>query len=132
MFIPNKTYHAIKVTMLCIIAGLVTIIAGQFVLYMEMAASNKRAITTLQTKLDTLTVTTQTFDKGSFQRQVFSEAQITDAVTTITTLETKVAELEQSVSLLKTSTDMLVVNECKVMPYYMDKGLLATCKNKGF
>ena len=132
MFIPNKTYHAIKVTLLCIIAGLVTIIAGQFVLYMEMAASNKRAIVTLQTKLDTLTVTTQTFDKGSFQRQTFSESQITDAVTAITTLETKVTEMEQSVNLLKISTDMLITNECKVMPYYMDKSLLTTCKNKGF
>lgn len=132
MFIPNKTYQAIKVITLCIIAGLVTIIAGQFVLYMEMAASNKKALTAIQTKLDTLAVTTKIFDSNSSQKHTVTATQITDAVTAITVLETKVTEMEQSVNLLKLSTDMLIVNECKVMPYYMDKGLLATCKNKGF
>lgn len=132
MFIPNKTYQAIKVTTLCIIAGLVTIIAGQFVLYMEMAASNKETLAAIQTKLDTLAVTTKIFDSNSSQKHKVTATQITDAVTAITVLETKVTEMEQSVNLLKMSTDMLIVNECKVMPYYMDKGLLATCKNKGF
>jgi hypothetical protein len=132
MFIPNKTYHAIKVVILCTIAALVTIIAGQFVLYMRMADQNETAIQTLDTRLDTLTTVSQLFDKSSLKKHTITESQITDAVTAITALETKVTELEQSVGLLKTSTEILVVNECKVMPYYMDKSLLTTCKNKGF
>lgn len=132
MFIPNKTYQAIKVITLCIIAGLVTIIAGQFVLYMEMAASNKKALTAIQTKLDTLAVTTQVFDNNSSQKHTVTATQITDAVTAITVLETKVTELQTSVDILNNSADMLIRNECSVMPFYMDKNLVTTCKTKGY
>lgn len=132
MFIPNKTFHVIKVTMICAIAALIMIIAGQFVLYIKTANENQVAIQTLETRLDTLTTVSQLFDKSSLKKHTITESQITDAVTSITKLETKVTELEESVGLLRTSTEMLVVNECKVMPYYMDKGLLTTCKNKGF
>jgi hypothetical protein len=132
MFIPNKTYHAIKVAILCVIAVLVMIIAGQFVLYIQLAEKNTVAIQELQSKIDTLTTTTTSFDNTSLKKHTVVENQITDAVTAILELKTTASELQTSVDILKSSTDMLIVNECKVMPYYMDKNLMATCRGKGF
>lgn len=132
MFIPNKTYHAMKVIILSVIAGLVTIIAGQFVLYMKMAGDNKVMLDSLQVQVDTLTTVTQLFDKKSLGKHTITEHDIREMKTTITELETSVTELQSSVDLLQDAADMLIVNECKVMPYYMDKRLLSTCKNKGF
>lgn len=132
MFIPNKTYHAIKVATVILIAALVMVIAGQFVLYVKMAGSNKVTLDSLQVRLDTLTTTTQLFDKGSLKKHTVTENQITDAVTAITGLETKVTELQASVENLNNSSDMLIRNECNVMPFYMEKALVTTCRNKGY
>lgn len=132
MFIPNKTLHAIKVVALIIVTALVMVIAGQSVLYIKMAGENKVVLDSLRTQLDTLTTTSQLFDKSSLGKHTTTDRNMHDVQDAVTVLETKVTELEQSVNLLKMSTDMLIVNECKVMPYYMDKGLMTTCKNKGF
>ena len=125
MFIPNKTYHAMKVWVLGIIATLLLVIAGESVLYTTILKNQNQKIKQLSFQLDSLMVTSRKIDKNSMTRDTHVQSQITDAVTLISSLQT-------TINTLQTSTEMLIINECKVMPYYMDKGLLATCKNKGF
>lgn len=132
MFIPNKTYHIIKVATIILIATLSMLIAGQFVLYVKMASSNKVTLDSLRVQLDTLTTATQLVDNGLLKKHTVTENQITDAITTITRLEKKVTELQASVENLNNSSDMLIRNECNVVPFYMEKTLVTTCKNKGY
>lgn len=125
MFIPNKTYHIIRVATVILIATLAMVIAGQFVLYVKMAGSNKVTLDSLRTQLDTLSTSTRVFDNRSLQKHTMTENEIADMVTTI-------ARLQTSVKNLNSSTDMLIRNECNVIPFYMEEILVTTCKNKGY
>lgn len=113
MFIPNKTYHAIKTVTVGIIATLMLVIAGQTVLYLHLANKNKKEIETLTAQLDSLTVSSKTFDTVSLGKH--------------TTLQKQVAEVKNTSETHKQLIDVLIKNECVINPYYMDKGLLQLC-----
>ncbi len=132
MFIPNKTLNMIKIAGIIVLAALITIIVGQAVLYIKLKNETHTQLTTVEMQLDSLSLTSSDFDIFSSKKHKIVDSQITDAVTSISILEANIAELQSSVTELKNSADMLIVNECKVMPYYMDKSLLTTCRNKGF
>lgn len=120
MFIPNKTYHAIKVGVLSVIATLLLVIVVESVLYFKLVNDTNGKITTLTTQLDSLTNSSQSFDKVSLNKHRNTQTQITDAVTSISKLNSSV---ESNAALIQ----ILIANECAVRPYYMDKRLLDMC-----
>ena len=125
MFIPNKTYHAIKVGILAIVAVLLLVIAGELVLYINLAKSTDKKIMSLVAQLDTLSTTSKNFNKNSLNKHEAASMMISTMENTMTT---NVIELRNSIDVAKSTIDILVRNECMVRPYYMDKRLLEMCQ----
>lgn len=116
MFIPNKTYLAMRVKVLLIISTLLLVIAGLSVLYLKKVNEHNTSVATLSAQIDSA----KTFDRLSSTKHERVNNQITDAVTSINKLQTSVNSLNETVS-------MLVRNECLVKNYYMDKKLFDLC-----
>ena len=124
MFIPNKTFHAIRAITLSVIASMGVLIAGGSLLYVKMEQQNEKQLAVLQMRLDSLMQHTKQLKTTSLQlnANVYSNTRsLNDASSVITTMTNDISNLESSVN-------MLIRNECKVMPFYMDEKLVAICK----
>lgn len=131
MFIPNKTLHLIKTAAIIVLCALVSVIAVQSVLYVKKI----QKIEVVNSQLDSLSVTSKSFDSTTLKKQKIVDNQITDAVTSINGLTQTTTTLTEQVNILNQSSDnnkymidLLVKNECQVRPYYMEKKLLEMCK----
>lgn len=120
MFIPNKTYHAIKLGVVSLIAILVLIIVAESVLYFKLLREQNTNLTALTARLDSLSIASTKIDKNSVNRDTQVQSQITDAVTQIQDLQSQLVTSNNTIK-------VLVSNECTVRPYYMDKRLLEMC-----
>lgn len=113
MFIPNKTYHAIKTVTVGIIAVLLLVIAGQAVLYLQLANKNKKEIQTLTAQLDSLSISSKNFNNVSSGKHATTQTQVT--------------QIKLLSETNKQLIDVLIRNECTMNPYYMDKRLSELC-----
>ena len=58
MFIPNKTFNAMRVGVLGLIATLILVIAGETVLFVKMQQDNKVVLDSLNAKIELLAAET--------------------------------------------------------------------------
>lgn len=130
MFIPNKTFHAVRAITLSVIASLSVLIAGGTFFYVKLSQQNEQQIAVLQARIDSLTSNTSQLKTSSSQQfTVITDDMITTQAT-LTAVDTNVTSLLNDVDALKSSVEMLIRNECHVMPYYMDEKLITRCKSQ--
>lgn len=117
-----------KTGAIILLCAFVSVIAVQSVLYLKMSTENKMQMTTMQADLDSLKLATEKFATTSLGKHLVSERDMIVAQENLDSLNAQVSSLQQSVNTLLFKTDLLVTNECRVRPYYMDKQLLDMCK----
>jgi hypothetical protein len=128
MFIPNKTFNAIKVSILSTIMILLLVIAAESVLYIRLSQNTNKKIETLSAQLDSVSNQTNTFKVTSSNKHKIVDNQITDAVTSIAEISTGIDAINTQIANNKRMIDILVDNQCDVRPYYLDKRLAEFCK----
>jgi hypothetical protein len=121
MFIPNKTFHAIRVSILSVITVLLLVIAVESVLYIQLSQDTNKKLTDLSATLDSIS------NKTSNKHRVVDN-QITDAVTSIREVSTGINVINEQLTTNKRLVQILIDNECKVQPYYMDSRLREFCQ----
>ena len=133
MFIPNKTYHAIRMVTVAIIAVLVMVIAGQSVLYVKLEQNKQAQVDSLSDVIGhNRTVSDQSFRETDF-RQNGAEEQIHELKTAIEALQTSVTELQTSLGATRVSVDKLLKNECtpETAIYVLTRDMVAVCRTLG-
>jgi hypothetical protein len=116
MFIPNKTFHAIRVSILSVITVLLLVIAVESVLYIQLSQDTNKKLTNLSATLDSIS------NKTSNKHRIVDN-QITDAVTS-----NGINAIDEQLTTNKRLVQILIDNECKVQPYYMDSRLREFCQ----
>ena len=116
-----------------IIAVLVTVIAGQSVLYVKLEKNKQVQVDSLSGVIKhNRTVADQSFRETDF-RQNGSEEQIHELKTAIEALQTSVTELQTSVGTTRVSVDKLLKNECtpETAIYVLTRDMVAVCRTLG-
>ena len=133
MFIPNKTYQAIRTVTVGIIAVLVMVIAAQSVLYVQMEQEKQLQVDSLSSVVDVnKSSAIQSFRETDF-RQNGTEEQLNELKLAVETLQSSVTELQTSLSTTRVSVDKLLKNECtpETAIYVLTKDMAAVCRTLG-
>jgi hypothetical protein len=119
MFIPNKTYQAIRTVVVSLIGVLLLVIAGQSVLYIKTANENTATLDSLTTRVDTMVTYTQEDILKILRRQHDMEQRIT--------------QMEHKLSTTRVTVDRLLRNECtpETAVYMVTKEMVAMCRTLG-
>lgn len=120
MFIPNKTYNAITVGVVGVIAALLIIIVAESVLYMKLSREQEIKLQQLSAQVDSLSLMTMVIDKNAVRRD-------THAQTELSTVASDIGELQTAVETARRTIQILVDNECIARQYYLDKRLFEMC-----
>lgn len=133
MFIPNKTYHAIRTVTLGIIAVLVMVIAAQSVLYVQLEQEKQLQVDSLSSVVDVnKSSAIQSFKQTDF-RQNGTEQQLNELKLAIDALQVSVTELQSSLGTTRISVEKLLKNECtpETAIYVLTKDMVAVCRTLG-
>lgn len=130
MFIANKTINVIKTVGIILLVTLLAIIAAQSVLYIKTVHDNNIKLSNLQLQLDSLKVSSETFTTSAAHKQTNTDNNLSSVKSTVDSLATILLKVETLTHENATFTEILIVNECQVTPYYMDKRLREMCKSK--
>lgn len=126
MFIPNKTFHAMRVVILGIIAVLLAVIAGQSVLYITKTNESQLTMDSLDVRVESL---------GKNVRYEFLDVYSNDdnMNAKIEQLQTTVNELQAKMDATYTLTQRLLQNECspETAVYMVTKEMVAICRTMG-
>jgi len=133
MFIPNKTYHAMRVVVTAVIAALLVVIAGQTVLYTQLEKDTQVVLDSLSLRIDELGKETRSDFRNTDGRQDGAEEQIFEAKTSIEMLQASVTELQSSLGATRVSVEKLQRNECtpETAIYVLTKDMVAVCRTLG-
>jgi alpha-N-acetylglucosamine transferase len=133
MFIPNKTYQAIRTVTVGIIAVLVMVIAGQSVLYVQMEQEKQLQVDSLSSVVDVnKSSAIQSFRETDF-RQNGTEEQLNELKLAVETLQSSVTELQTSLGATRVSVEKLLKNECtpETAIYVLTRDMVAVCRTLG-
>ena len=133
MFIPNKTYHAMRTVTVGIIAVLVMVIAGQSVLYVQLEQEKQLQVDSLSSVVDVnKSSAIQSFRETDF-RQNGVEEQLNELKLAVDALQVSVTELQSSLGTTRISVDKLLKNECtpETAIYVLTKDMAAVCRTLG-
>lgn len=121
MFIPNKTYQAIKVGVLGVISALLLIISAELVLYITLSQKQNEALNKLSVKIDSLENFSNKLDKTSAVRDNNKNQQILK-------LLNEVEKLQSTVKTTNNTVNVLVKNQCTIIGSdNMDERLSKMC-----
>ena len=133
MFIPNKTYHAIRMVTVAIIAVLVMVIAAQSVLYVQLEQEKQLQVDSLSSVVDVnKSSAIQSFRETDF-RQNGTEQQLNELKLAVETLQSSVTELQTSLGATRVSVEKLLKNECtpETAIYVLTRDMVAVCRTLG-
>ena len=133
MFIPNKTYQAMRTVTVGIIAVLVMVIAGQSVLYVQMEQEKQLQVDSLSSVVDVnKSSAIQSFRETDF-RQNGTEEQLNELKLAVETLQSSVTELQTSLGATRVSVEKLLKNECtpETAIYVLTRDMVAVCRTLG-
>jgi len=133
MFIPNKTYQAMRTVTVAIIAVLVMVIAGQSVLYVQLEQEKQLQVDSLSSVVDVnKSSTVQSFRETDF-RQNGTEEQLNELKLAVDALQVSVTELQTSLGTTRISVEKLLKNECtpETAIYVLTKDMVAVCRTLG-
>ena len=133
MFIPNKTYQAMRTVTVGIIAVLVMVIAAQSVLYVQLEQEKQLQVDSLSSVVDVnKSSAIQSFRETDF-RQNGTEEQLNELKLAVETLQSSVTELQTSLGATRVSVDKLLKNECtpETAIYVLTRDMVAVCRTLG-
>ncbi len=133
MFIPNKTYHAIRMVTVAIIAVLVMVIAGQSVLYVQLEQEKQLQVDSLSSVVDVnKSSAIQSFRENDF-RQNATEEQINELKQMLEIQLQTVSTLQEQLNRTQVSVDKLLKNECtpETAIYVLTRDMVAVCRSLG-
>lgn len=133
MFIPNKTYQAMRTVTVAIIAVLVMVIAAQSVLYVQLEQEKQLQVDSLSSVVDVnKSSAIQSFRETDF-RQNGTEQQLNELKLAIDALQVSVTELQTSLGTTRISVEKLLKNECtpETAIYVLTKDMVAVCRTLG-
>lgn len=128
MFIPNKTYHVIKASVLALIVVLLLVISAESVLYLRMLENNKKEIAILTYQIDSLTHKTNVFEISTVNKHNETVTSIAEISMQLSNNANSIKAANDQINTNNRMIDILVSNACKIQPYYMDKRLMEFCR----
>lgn len=133
MFIPNKTYHAMRVGILSVIAGLLVVIAGQTVLYTQLEKETHAMIDSLETKIAKLDKETDAKYYDIDGEQTGLGQLLQETITKVDAQALSIGQLQEFTSKTQGSVDKLLRNECtpETAIYVLTKDMVAVCRSLG-
>ena len=133
MFIPNKTFNAMRVGVLGIIATLILVIAGQSVLFVQMQQDNRVALDSLTVRVAKIAQATNTRLVETNSRQNGTEENVVNLSKLFETQAADIVRLQADISRIQTSVDKLLKNECtpETAIYVLTRDMVAVCRSLG-
>jgi hypothetical protein len=126
MFIPNKTFHAMRVGVVSLIAMLLIVIAGQTVLYHKLQRDTQAKVDSLTLRVESLAQETTSEYRNARGRQDGMDELLFD-------VSEKVNNQSQIIPALQSSLEKLLRNECTPPSamYYLTQDMVAVCRTLG-
>ncbi len=133
MFIPNKTYQAIRTVTVGIIAVLVMVIAGQSVLYVQMEQEKQLQVDSLSSVVSVNKSSVSQSLRDTEFRQNSTEEQIVELKKMLEAQLQTVSTLQEQLNRTQTSVDKLLKNECtpETAIYVLTRDMVAVCRSLG-
>lgn len=133
MFIPNKTYQAMRTVTVAIIAVLVMVIAAQSVLYVQLEQEKQLQVDSLSSVVDVNKSSTVQLFRDTDFRQNGTEQQLNELKLAVDALQVSVTELQTSLGTTRISVEKLLKNECtpETAIYVLTKDMVAVCRTLG-
>ena len=133
MFIPNKTFNAMRVGVLGLIATLILVIAGQSVLFVQMQQDNRVALDSLTVRVAKIAQATNTRLVQTNSRQNGTEENVVNLSKLSETQAADIVRLQSDISRIQTSVDKLLKNECtpETAIYVLTRDMVAVCRSLG-
>ena len=133
MFIPNKTFNAMRVGVLGLIATLILVIAGQSVLFVQMQQDNKVVLDSLTLRIEQVAQ-----ESNSDYRDVNGEQDginelLHETITKVDAQVVLITQLQDATARTQTSVDKLLRNECtpETAIYVLTRDMVAVCRSLG-
>jgi hypothetical protein len=133
MFIPNKTYQAMRTAGIAVIAVLVLVIAAQAVTYTKTTQATKGTIDSLQAVMDTQAVDTRDAFRSSEARQDGTDVRFNDLQALVAQQGQQIVDLQSSLAGTRMSVEKLLRNECtpETAIYVLTRDMVAVCRTLG-
>lgn len=133
MFIPNKTFNAMRVGVLGIIAALTLVIVGQSVLFVQMQQDNKVTLDSLSARIDLLDEETSDKYKDVNGEQTGMGMLLQETITKVDGQALLITQLQDATARTQTSVDKLLRNECtpETAIYVLTRDMVAVCRSLG-
>lgn len=133
MFIPNKTYQAIRTVIAGVVAILVMVIAGQSVLYVQMEQEKQLQVDSLSSVVSVNKSSVSQSLRDTEFRQNSTEEQIVELKKMLEAQLQTVSTLQEQLNRTQTSVDKLLKNECtpETAIYVLTRDMVAVCRSLG-
>ena len=133
MFIPNKTFNAMRVGVLGLIAALILVIAGESVLFVKMQQENRVALDSLTVRVVLIAQATNTRLVQTNSRQNGTEENVVNLNKLLETQAVLITQLQDATARTQVSVDKLLKNECtpETAIYVLTRDMVAVCRSLG-
>lgn len=133
MFIPNKTFHLIRVVVAVLIAGLVAAILWLTVDLALTERAHVAQVDSLQAVIDTQAVDTQESFRATERRQDGSEQRFNNLEQIVLQQGQVLTEIQGSLAATRVSVEKLLRNECtpETAIYVLTRDMVAVCRTLG-
>lgn len=133
MFIPNKTYHVMRLAVLGVIAALLVTIAGQSVLYHKLEMNTQLMLDSLDKKIALLEKNTDAKYHDVDGEQTGMGMLLEETIQKVDAQASTIGQLQEFTARTQTSVDKLLRNECtpETAIYVLTKDMVAVCRSLG-
>jgi hypothetical protein len=133
MFIPNKTFNAMRLGVVSIIAVLTLVIAGESVLFIKMQQDNKVVLDSLTTRIDKVSIESNSDYRNVSGQQDGMDELLHETIAKVDAQATSIAQLQELTTRTQISVDKLLKNECtpETAIYVLTRDMAAVCRTLG-
>ena len=133
MFIPNKTFNAMKVGVLGLIATLILVIAGESVLFVKMQQDNKVILDSLTTRIEQVAQESNNDYRDVNGEQDGINELLHETITKVDAQAVLITQLQDATARTQVSVDKLLKNECtpETAIYVLTRDMVAVCRSLG-
>jgi len=133
MFIPNKTFNAMRLGVVSIIAVLTLVIAGESVLFIKMQQDNKVVLDSLTTRIDKVSIESNSDYRNVSGQQDGMDELLHETIAKVDAQATSIAQLQEFTTRTQVSVDKLLKNEStpETAIYVLTRDMAAVCRTLG-
>jgi hypothetical protein len=133
MFIPNKTFNAMRVGVLGLIAALILVIAGESVLFVKMQQDNKVVLDSLTARIEQVAQESNNDYRDVNGEQDGMNELLHETITKVDAQTLLITQLQDATARTQTSVDKLLRNECtpETAIYVLTRDMVAVCRSLG-